>query len=152
MGAMILKGAALITIGLLAAGCASQRAALGPQMSKERERIYFDFDRAQIRTSEKEKLAKVANLLKTDRKSTAVLEGHTDRIGPSRYNEILAENRARAVRAYLWTLGSDPRQMPMLSKGEREPVALGHTRNDHQLNRRVEIFMTVTSTNTRRKR
>lgn len=143
--------AILILLSLLASGCAGHRWASLPNSRTARETIHFDFDRASIRSEEKEKLGRVAATLKSDSKPMAILEGHTDRIGGTRYNEILAENRARAVRAYLWTLGVDPSLTTMLSNGKREPIATGNTKRDHQLNRRVEIFMTLTSPENRRR-
>lgn len=148
---MIRIGVILMTIGLFFTGCASQRGASVQRPSLAGQRVYFNFARSDIRPSEREKLGAVANILKSDRKAAVLLEGHTDKVGPSRYNEILAENRARAVRAYLWTLGADPSRMTMISKGEREPIAKGSTRKDHQQNRRVELWMTLTSTKSGRK-
>lgn len=148
---MIRRFALLIVIGFLAAGCAGHRWASPAGSRAARETVHFDFDRTALRSAEKEKLGRVAAVLKADAKPFAVLEGHTDRMGPARYNEILAENRARAVRAYLWTLGVAPNLTTMLSKGEREPVATGKAKRDHQLNRRVEILMTLTSPENRRK-
>ncbi|QQR81239.1 MAG: OmpA family protein [Deltaproteobacteria bacterium] len=79
-----------------------------------------------------------------DASATAIIEGHTDRIGSTRYNEILAEKRARSVRVYLWSLGGDPARMTMLSKGKRELLIKGNSRKADEENRRVEIVVTST--------
>ncbi len=131
----------LLLLVIVLTGCASQRQIV-PRV-EEKERVFFAFNRWRIADSQKSKLQQVADRLKQDERSFTILEGHTDRIGSARYNEILAENRSRAVRVYLSNLGVDPSRMTITSKGKRKPLSLGGTQDDHQKNRRVEILMTV---------
>lgn len=125
---------------LLGVGCASQRI----NTFQTNERVHFNFNKSEVRESDKEKLGWIAKILKKDTAATAIIEGHTDRVGSARYNEILAENRARSVRVYLWLLGGDPSRMTMLSKGKREPLIKGTSKNADEENRRVEIIVTST--------
>ena len=139
-------------IGLIAlTGCASQRLSMRhpsaerqPQHQPQHQKVHFDFDQAKIRNEDKPLLNRVASRLHSDRKSMVLVEGHTDKIGSRRYNEILAENRARAVRVYLRDQGADARRITMTSKGSREPLVKGRGRAQLQPNRRVEIIMNLT--------
>lgn len=143
------NGLMLLLTLLTAAGCATHRnasvrpAAAGPERV-ERQRVFFDFDRAKIRNQDRPTLDGVADRLQGDRKTMAIVEGHADQIGGDRYNDILSENRARAVRVYLRDQGADPRRITMTSKGKREPLVTGRGRKQFQQNRRVEIMMTLT--------
>src|SRR3989338_6060618 len=115
----------MVTVGLLVTtGCASQRVATkqsGEPVSR-RETVHFDFGKAAVRSQDRSTLDKVASWIKRDKKTVGILEGHTDQIGSDRYNEILGENRARAVRVYLRDQGADPRRVTVVSKGKKEPV------------------------------
>lgn len=134
------KSFSIVPVILLSVGCASQRIST----FQTTERVHFSFNKADIRESDKEKLGWVAKILKKDVRALAIIEGHTDRIGSVPYNEILAEKRARAVRAYLWSLGADPARMTMLSKGKREPLLKETSKKADEINRRVEIITTST--------
>ncbi len=137
-----------MVVCLIVTGCASHRAAVKPAAAEpntaDRQRVYFDFGRATIREQDKTVLDKVASHLQSDKKSMAIVEGHAVRIGSFSLNEILAGNRARAVRVYLRDQGADPRRMTMTSKGSREPLVMGRTPEELQPNRRVEILWGLT--------
>jgi outer membrane protein OmpA-like peptidoglycan-associated protein len=138
----------LILAALLASACASGRVAHAKhapeaQPVTERHEVHFDFNKAAIRSDDEGMLKDVADRIKGDPKAVAIVEGHADQIGESDYNEVLAENRARAVRVYLRDQGADPRRLTMTSKGEREPIVRGYGREALQPNRRVEIFLTL---------
>jgi outer membrane protein OmpA-like peptidoglycan-associated protein len=135
------KNFSIIPVILLSVGCASQRI----HTYQTTERIHFNFNKSDVHESDKERLGWVARIMKKDTRAIVIVEGHTDRIGSHRYNEILAEKRARAVRAYLGTLGADPARMTMLSKGKREPLTNEISKSADAMNRRVEIIMTSTT-------
>ena len=143
MKTIILTGLVVMLIGI---GCASQRIApkrSGEPMSRH-ETVHFDFGKAMVRSQDRSTLDKVASWIKGDKKTVGILEGHTDQIGTDHYNEILGENRARAVRVYLRDQGADPRRVTVVSKGKKQPVVRGRGRKALQQNRRVEILMTLT--------
>ena len=107
---------------------------------KLRSKVLFDFDKSTIKPNAKPLLKSVASELKKDPRAFLLLEGHTDKVGTEEYNEVLSEERARAVRAFLMQYGVGHRQLTLLSKGEREPVDKRWTREAHRKNRRVEIY------------
>lgn len=63
--------------------------------------VYFDFAKANIKDSEKQKLDEMAKVLKEHEIEHLHIYGFTDRIGSARYNTTLSEKRALAVFDYL---------------------------------------------------
>ena len=56
------------------------------------------------------------------------IEGHTDRLGSSAFNQLLSQQRADAVKAYLVTQGRlDPAKLQAVGKGEAAPVTQAET-------------------------
>jgi peptidoglycan-associated lipoprotein len=100
--------------------------------------VYFDFDRAEIRSEFGSILSAGADSLK-DSGATAVIEGHTDERGSEEYNVALGERRAVAVRKYLYNLGVPMAQMSVVSYGEARPAVSGTGETAWQLNRRAEF-------------
>ena len=138
---------ASLSLLLLAAACASSRAAVREMSvesvsSEEIEKVYFDFGQALVRSEDDEILKTVTHLLQGNG-TMAVLVGHTDSQGLEDYNELLGEERARAVRVRLRDLGVDPSRVTVIqTKGSRElAVAPDVTLMAHRLNRRVEIVV-----------
>ncbi|PIR24949.1 MAG: hypothetical protein COX62_08175 [Deltaproteobacteria bacterium CG_4_10_14_0_2_um_filter_43_8] len=116
------------------------RAEFQTKIMKLRTKVLFDFDKDNIKQTGKPLLQDVATELKKDPRAFLLLEGHTDSTGPKEYNEVLAENRARAVSAYLLQCGVSYRQLTLISKGEREPEDVRLTREAYRKNRRVEVY------------
>ncbi len=56
--------------------------------------IYFDYDRAAVKSSDRSNLESVAAYLKNDPKSKVEVEGHCDERGTEEYNRALGERRA----------------------------------------------------------
>jgi hypothetical protein len=48
--------------------------------------------------------------------------GHADRLGSEGYNQILSEDRAEAVKAYLVSKGIEPDRVRAEGRGTRQPV------------------------------
>lgn len=69
-----------------------------------------------------------------------VVVGHTDSRGAASHNQILSEQRARAVVRFLAEdFGVDAKRLQAKGHGSREPISRGHTEEDYQINRRVEV-------------
>lgn len=68
------------------------------------------------------------------------IEGHTDSIGASAYNEQLGMERAEVVKRYLYEQHQVPlHKMNVISYGEDKPSAPNNTRDGRAQNRRVVI-------------
>jgi outer membrane protein OmpA-like peptidoglycan-associated protein len=73
----------------------------GGAVTTEEATVYFDFDKSNIKASEKEKLDRVLAALKSGTIKNARIIGYTDPIGTRAYNQNLSEKRAQAVLDYL---------------------------------------------------
>lgn len=82
--------------------------------------VYFDFDRSDVKPSERPKLQAAKAYLDQHPNRRLVLEGHCDWRGTAEYNLALGDRRARAVKNYLQSLGVSPDRMDTLSKGSLE--------------------------------
>lgn len=98
--------------------------------------VYFDFDRALVKSEYFARLDKLAALLK-ETGETVNLIGYTDQAGASAYNVRLSERRAQAVRDYLTTAGVKPSQISIAGKG-KFPVPPAPPADSQ---RRVEIHL-----------
>jgi OOP family OmpA-OmpF porin len=84
----------------------------------------FEFDRAVLRPSEKQKLDSevVARLATFANIEYINVNGHADRIGTVRYNQKLSERRAAAAKAYLVSRGIDGAKIETRGYGESMQV------------------------------
>lgn len=102
--------------------------------------VLFDYDRAQIKETERSKLDAVADYLKNkNTKAGVIIEGHCDERGSAEYNMALGERRALAARAYLVGLGVEGAAMQTRSMGKEKPVNPGHDESAWRVNRRDEF-------------
>lgn len=70
-------------------------------MKMEERKIYFDFDKHGLKTSEKDKLNVLASVLAKHNIKNVKIVGYTDPIGTEKYNSVLSNKRADAVKHYL---------------------------------------------------
>jgi peptidoglycan-associated lipoprotein len=101
--------------------------------------IYFDYDRSTIRSDQLASIEHNLKYLKDHPEDKVLIAGHCDERGTSEYNYSLGERRAAAVREYLIKGGVNANRIAVLSKGEEEPIALGHAEASWSLNRRCEF-------------
>jgi peptidoglycan-associated lipoprotein len=100
------------------------------------DRIFFDFDKSDIRTDARPKLDAWADWLKKYPQVTAVIEGHCDERGTREYNLALGERRASAAKNYLVAKGIDPKRLQTISYGKERPAVLGSNEAAWAQNRR----------------
>lgn len=103
--------------------------------------IYFDFDRATIKSSEESKLSEVANYLKANPGKYLKIEGNCDERGTEKYNLSLGERRALAAREYLANLGIDATRIKTVTYGASKPVDPGHNEDAWKKNRRDDMVV-----------
>lgn len=115
----------------------------------------FSFDRSEVRPEGKVALDAFAKELVGTRYDVIVVEGHTDRLGSTAYNERLSVQRAEAVKAYLLSAGGiESARISAVGKGETKPVTKAEDcKGAHQTaklvsclqpDRRVEVEVTGT--------
>ena len=108
------------------------------------QKVYFDFNRSEVRPSERPKLEALANHLQSNPTFGVVIEGHCDERGSDEYNRSLSERRSLAVKDYLASLCVNAARMRTVSYGEDRPdVPNARTEQDHQLNRRAQFLVGV---------
>jgi peptidoglycan-associated lipoprotein len=101
------------------------------------ERIFFDFDKSDIRMDAAAVLEKNAEMLKLYPDVKVTIEGHCCRIGTAEYNLALGERRAKAARGYLIGLGIAGNRLATVSYGEERPL----DPNNLPRNRRCEFVV-----------
>jgi outer membrane protein OmpA-like peptidoglycan-associated protein len=104
--------------------------------------IFFDFDRAELRPESIRELERVVDFMNQLPVATALIEGHTDSLGSTAYNQSLSERRAKSVYDYLTSRGVNPGRLQAMGKGETSPIADNTTETGRQQNRRVMLIRT----------
>jgi outer membrane protein OmpA-like peptidoglycan-associated protein len=88
------------------------------------------------------KLAMIADTLRPQAQShEIVVEGHTDSKGTPSSNQLLSENRARAVMEYLISRGVPATAITSVGVGQVRPMADNSSAEGRANNRRVEIII-----------
>lgn len=105
------------------------------------DRVFFDFDRSDIRRDQVETLEKQAAWLRRYPGVTIVIEGHADERGTREYNLALGERRANSHKDYLVSLGVDPGRIETISYGKERPAVLGSNESAWAQNRRGVVVL-----------
>lgn len=101
--------------------------------------IFYDFDKATLRTESTAELERLIKLL-TDLPNMKIeISGHTDSKGSDEYNKKLSQLRAQSVVDYLVQKGIDKNRLTAKGYGESKPIASNDTEEGMQLNRRTEF-------------
>ncbi len=108
------------------------------------EVIHFAFDSSQIDGRSFGLLNQVAKVLQDNLHITHVrIEGHTDNVGRHGYNVRLSQERAAAVRTYLFERGVDANRLNTVGLGPDRPIDTNETDAGRTSNRRVEFHIEV---------
>lgn len=101
--------------------------------------VHFELDSSAIEGAAAEALQQDAACLARRRAPALLVEGHCDERGGARYNVVLGEQRAAAVKGYLASLGVKTR-VDTISFGKEKLEKVGATtEEEHRLNRRAEL-------------
>jgi len=113
-------------------------------------RVFFDNDKSKIKDQYKPEIAKVAEKMREYPNSTASIEGHASKTGPSaKYNQRLSEARAVAVKSMLTNeFGVAPGRLSTVGYGYERPIAPNDTEEGRAMNRRVYAIITGDKTMT----
>lgn len=85
------------------------------------ENIFYEFDRATLRTESKEELDGLIELLNQNPNVTIELSAHADRKGSEEYNERLSQRRAESVVNYLVAGGIAKDRLTAVGYGKKKP-------------------------------
>ncbi len=113
-------------------------------------RVFFDNDKSAIKAQYQPEIAKVAEKMREYPNSTARVEGHASKTGPSAiYNQRLSEARAVAVKSMLTNqFGIAPNRLSTVGYGYDRPIASNDTEEGRAMNRRVFAIITGDKTMT----
>lgn len=101
--------------------------------------IYFETNSSTLLPESKPELEKLTTLLTENPGLSIEIEGHTDNTGTESHNQLLSENRAKAVYDYLITAGIGKSRLSWKGYGFSRPVAGNESEEGKQKNRRTEV-------------
>lgn len=106
-----------------------------------RTKSYFEFDKAELNNNSKKVIEKFSEEINRDNlKGKIKIEGYTDNVGKSSYNEKLSLERATKVAEELKKqVKSSDTEYEILGKGASNPIGDNETEVGRAKNRRVEI-------------
>ena len=132
----------LTAIGEGGSGTASATVTVKPP-PKMTLRIEFDTNKTDIQQKYIADLAEVADFLKKNPGTKAVIEGHTDDVGKPKANIRLSLARAERVKNYLVkNFGIEASRLSTAGYGSARPIADNSTDAGRRQNRRIEaVFM-----------
>jgi choice-of-anchor C domain-containing protein len=101
--------------------------------------VLFDTGRFDLKPAATDALEAVARLVGNYPGSVIQIDGHTDSVGTPAANQLLSEQRAAAVKAWLVEKGIAEPRLRTRGFGQTVPVGSNDTADGRQKNRRVEI-------------
>jgi peptidoglycan-associated lipoprotein len=106
------------------------------------DKFRFSYGTAQLSKSAEGMLSDLVGKLKADNKNVFIeIQGHTDTVGSAQYNVKLGQERAEAVRQYLYKSGIPLHRINTVSYGESQPLVKGNNRTASSQNRRVVLMV-----------
>ena len=103
--------------------------------------VYFDYDRFDVKPSYVEVIKKIAQIMRENRTSKILLEGHSDERGTREYNLALGHKRAESVAKALEAEGINRQRMATVSFGEEDPADNIPNENGWAKNRRCDLIL-----------
>lgn len=100
------------------------------------DRIFFDFDKSDLKAEARSTLDRQAAWLKKYGTINVTVEGHCDERGTREYNLALGERRAMSVKNYLVADGVSSGRIKIVSYGKERPAVLGSNEAAWAQNRR----------------
>lgn len=101
--------------------------------------LQFKSDRADLLDSEKERLDKIAEILKSSGTSMLLIEGHTADTGNPTGELALSKERAKVIATEMVKRGISSERFVIKGRGSEQPIADNSTKEGMAKNRRVEI-------------
>lgn len=104
---------------------------------KEQKTVLFDSDVWELTDGEAKNIDSILTIANDC--DTIFLEGHTDKVGSEKYNQILSLKRVNTVKNKLVSLGVLEEKIQTKAFGELIPVEKGNAESAYKFNRRVTI-------------
>lgn len=110
-----------------------------PQATIVLNNIFFEFNKAVLKSESFPELNRIVDLMKEKATMTVEISGHADATGPDDYNLWLSEWRAKAVATYLTQKSIEKDRISVTFFGETKPADSNETKEGRKKNRRVEF-------------
>jgi peptidoglycan-associated lipoprotein len=114
-------------------------------LSKMYKRIYFDYEKNDIRPDQVLRLNANSAWLNEHNDLKFTIQGNCDDRGSEEYNLGLGDRRANRVKEYLIQQGIDASRITTVSYGEERPACREATEECYQRNRRAVFVLGPTS-------
>ena len=101
--------------------------------------VFFDSGKAILKKESYAALNELYDALRMKPAMVIEIAGHTDNVGSKEANQLLSEQRAVSVRAYLIRKGIAANRIQAKGYGDTEPVAYNDSSEGRQQNRRTEV-------------
>ena len=103
--------------------------------------VFFETGSFTLKSDSDPELRLLRNYLRKNSRIKVEIQGHTDNIGQDDDNQLLSENRAKAVRQWLVENGINASRITAIGYGESQPIADNDTEKGRALNRRTEFVI-----------
>ena len=103
--------------------------------------IFFETAKFNLKDQSKFELNKLIAFLNNNSAIKIEIGGHTDNIGDKKSNQLLSENRAKAVYEYLIAAKIPAERLTYNGYGDRQPIADNKTEVGRAKNRRTEFMI-----------
>jgi len=105
------------------------------------ENVLFEINSFVLMESSFDELGLLINYLKKNLSVKIHIEGHTDNVGKKTDNQILSENRAKAVYNYLYENRINSNRLTFKGYGESKEIASNSTEKGREKNRRTSFVI-----------
>ena len=105
------------------------------------DNIHFAYNRYDIERESMPELDYLVKLMQARPTLRIKIEGHTDDVGETAYNQRLSRLRAESVKRYMVARGIDTDRLFTIGYGESKPTANNDTEEGRRLNRRPEFII-----------
>ncbi|MBC7962950.1 MAG: peptidoglycan-associated lipoprotein Pal [Steroidobacteraceae bacterium] len=119
----------------------AQKTTSNAQLQSALQKIYFDFDSADLSESARGTLTNNNAALIKGSSAKIRIEGNCDQNGSAEYNLALGERRAKSAQQYLIALGVKPERLTTVSYGKEKPAVQGSDEAARSKNRRDEFVV-----------
>ncbi len=114
--------------------------------------IYYDLDRAEVRTDARPALDEIANIMRKNPEITIVTASHTDSRATESYNRELSLRRGEAAKQYLIAKGIDGSRIDVKYYGKSRLLnscadGINCPESEQQINRRTEFEVVLNGVN-----
>ena len=121
-------------------GCPLVKEEIVKKVSYAAKNIFFATGSSKLLAKSFKSLNQVSKIMKEDANLKLAIEGNTDNTGKADKNQILSEERAKAVLEYLKIKGGiDESRLSEVGYGDTKPIASNKTAAGRAQNRRVDL-------------